>query len=128
EFVEVINLRQEVGEQFRREGGGTSAAKKWGHAGIITRVRFHRGEAASHTNFLQKDDNTSTRPLVTRDGKQQAFSPRSCAAQRSFHHASPSLKGDLFMSLIDLILLLLVAGLAGAIGQSIVGYSRGGCL
>lgn len=32
------------------------------------------------------------------------------------------------MTLIDLILLLLVAGLAGAIGQSIVGYSRGGCL
>ncbi|TAK11927.1 MAG: GlsB/YeaQ/YmgE family stress response membrane protein [Anaerolineae bacterium] len=32
------------------------------------------------------------------------------------------------MTLIDLILYLLVAGLAGAIGQSIVGYGRGGCL
>jgi uncharacterized membrane protein YeaQ/YmgE (transglycosylase-associated protein family) len=31
------------------------------------------------------------------------------------------------MSLIDLILLLLVAGVCGAIGQRIGGYSRGGC-
>ncbi len=32
------------------------------------------------------------------------------------------------MSLIDLILLLIIAGVAGAIGQSIAGYSRAGCL
>jgi uncharacterized membrane protein YeaQ/YmgE (transglycosylase-associated protein family) len=32
------------------------------------------------------------------------------------------------MSLIDFALLLLVAGIVGAIGQSIAGFSRGGCL
>ncbi len=32
------------------------------------------------------------------------------------------------MSLIDLIVLLVVAGVCGAIGQAITGYSRGGCL
>ncbi len=32
------------------------------------------------------------------------------------------------MSLIDFILLLIVAGVAGAIGQSIAGFSRAGCL
>jgi len=32
------------------------------------------------------------------------------------------------MGLIDLIILLLVAGLCGALGQAIGGYSRGGCL
>ncbi len=32
------------------------------------------------------------------------------------------------MSLIDLLLLLLVAGVCGAIGQAIGGFSRGGCL
>jgi uncharacterized membrane protein YeaQ/YmgE (transglycosylase-associated protein family) len=32
------------------------------------------------------------------------------------------------MSLIDFVLLLLVAGIVGAIGQSIAGFSRGGCL
>jgi uncharacterized membrane protein YeaQ/YmgE (transglycosylase-associated protein family) len=32
------------------------------------------------------------------------------------------------MSLIDLLILLLVAGLCGALGQAISGYSRGGCL
>lgn len=32
------------------------------------------------------------------------------------------------MTLIDLLLLLLVAGLCGALGQAISGYSRGGCL
>lgn len=31
-------------------------------------------------------------------------------------------------TLTDLIILLIVAGLCGAIGQLIVGYSRGGCL
>jgi uncharacterized membrane protein YeaQ/YmgE (transglycosylase-associated protein family) len=30
--------------------------------------------------------------------------------------------------LIDLLILLLVAGLCGSLGQAIVGYSRGGCL
>jgi uncharacterized membrane protein YeaQ/YmgE (transglycosylase-associated protein family) len=32
------------------------------------------------------------------------------------------------MTLIDLLLLLLVAGIAGSIGQAIAGYSTGGCL
>lgn len=32
------------------------------------------------------------------------------------------------MTIISLLLLLLVAGICGAIGQAIVGYSRGGCL
>ncbi len=32
------------------------------------------------------------------------------------------------MSLLDLLLLLLVAGLCGALGQAIGGFSRGGCL
>jgi uncharacterized membrane protein YeaQ/YmgE (transglycosylase-associated protein family) len=32
------------------------------------------------------------------------------------------------MSWIDLLLLLVVAGVCGAIGQAIAGYSRGGCL
>lgn len=32
------------------------------------------------------------------------------------------------MELLDLIILLLVAGLCGALGQAIAGYSRGGCL
>jgi len=32
------------------------------------------------------------------------------------------------LNLESLIILLIVAGLAGAIGQSIVGYSHGGCL
>jgi len=32
------------------------------------------------------------------------------------------------MSLIDFLLLLLVAGVCGALGQAIGGFSRGGCL
>ena len=32
------------------------------------------------------------------------------------------------MTLFDLLILLLVAGLCGALGQAITGYSRGGCL
>lgn len=32
------------------------------------------------------------------------------------------------MSLLDFVILLAVAGICGAIGQAIVGYSRGGCL
>jgi uncharacterized membrane protein YeaQ/YmgE (transglycosylase-associated protein family) len=32
------------------------------------------------------------------------------------------------MTLIDLLVLLLVAGLCGSLGQAISGYSRGGCL
>ncbi len=32
------------------------------------------------------------------------------------------------MTLIELILLLLIAGIAGSIGQAIAGYSTGGCL
>lgn len=32
------------------------------------------------------------------------------------------------MSLIDLLVLLLIAGVCGSLGQAISGYSRGGCL
>jgi uncharacterized membrane protein YeaQ/YmgE (transglycosylase-associated protein family) len=32
------------------------------------------------------------------------------------------------MSIVELLILLLVAGIAGSIAQSLVGYSRGGCL
>ncbi|MGI9108316.1 MAG: GlsB/YeaQ/YmgE family stress response membrane protein [Pyrinomonadaceae bacterium] len=32
------------------------------------------------------------------------------------------------MTLIDLLILLLVAGVCGALGQAIGGFSRGGCL
>jgi uncharacterized membrane protein YeaQ/YmgE (transglycosylase-associated protein family) len=32
------------------------------------------------------------------------------------------------MTLIDVLVLLLVAGLCGALGQAISGFSRGGCL
>ncbi len=32
------------------------------------------------------------------------------------------------MTLIDLLILLLIAGVCGALGQAIAGYSRGGCL
>lgn len=32
------------------------------------------------------------------------------------------------MSALDFVILLVVAGVCGAIGQAIVGYSRGGCL
>jgi len=32
------------------------------------------------------------------------------------------------MSVLDFVLLLIVAGICGALGQAISGYSRGGCL
>jgi uncharacterized membrane protein YeaQ/YmgE (transglycosylase-associated protein family) len=32
------------------------------------------------------------------------------------------------MTLLDLLILLLVAGICGSLGQAITGYSRGGCL
>jgi uncharacterized membrane protein YeaQ/YmgE (transglycosylase-associated protein family) len=32
------------------------------------------------------------------------------------------------MTIIDFLLLLLVAGICGSVAQAIVGYSRGGCL
>ncbi|HEX5832567.1 MAG TPA: GlsB/YeaQ/YmgE family stress response membrane protein [Pyrinomonadaceae bacterium] len=32
------------------------------------------------------------------------------------------------MTLLDVLILLLVAGICGSLGQAIVGYSRGGCL
>ncbi|MFN2456369.1 MAG: GlsB/YeaQ/YmgE family stress response membrane protein [Pyrinomonadaceae bacterium] len=33
-----------------------------------------------------------------------------------------------FMGLFDLLVLLLIAGVCGSLGQAISGYSRGGCL
>lgn len=32
------------------------------------------------------------------------------------------------MTILELLLLLLIAGICGSIGQSIAGYSRGGCI
>lgn len=32
------------------------------------------------------------------------------------------------MTLVDLLILLLIAGICGSLGQAISGYSRGGCL
>ncbi len=32
------------------------------------------------------------------------------------------------MTLVDLLILLIIAGLCGSLGQAISGYSRGGCL
>lgn len=32
------------------------------------------------------------------------------------------------MTIIDVVVLLIIAGLCGALGQAITGYSRGGCL
>ena len=32
------------------------------------------------------------------------------------------------MSLLDLLILLVIAGICGSIGQSLVGYSHGGCI
>ncbi len=32
------------------------------------------------------------------------------------------------MTLIDILILLLIAGICGALGQAIAGFSRGGCL
>lgn len=32
------------------------------------------------------------------------------------------------MTILDFVILLVVAGICGALGQAIVGYSRGGCL
>jgi uncharacterized membrane protein YeaQ/YmgE (transglycosylase-associated protein family) len=37
-------------------------------------------------------------------------------------------EGEYEMTLTSFLILLLVAGICGAIGQAIVGYSRGGCL
>ena len=34
----------------------------------------------------------------------------------------------LYMTLLDVLILLLVAGICGALGQAITGFSRGGCL
>jgi uncharacterized membrane protein YeaQ/YmgE (transglycosylase-associated protein family) len=45
-----------------------------------------------------------------------------CVQGFNFH------KGRNLMSVIDFLLLLLVAGICGALGQAIAGYSRGGCL
>lgn len=32
------------------------------------------------------------------------------------------------MTILDLVVLLIIAGLCGSLGQAITGYSRGGCL
>lgn len=37
-------------------------------------------------------------------------------------------RGSVSMDLVSLLILLLIAGICGSIGQAIAGYSRGGCL
>ncbi|MFN2493657.1 MAG: GlsB/YeaQ/YmgE family stress response membrane protein, partial [Pyrinomonadaceae bacterium] len=37
-------------------------------------------------------------------------------------------EGDSKMTILDVIVLLIIAGLCGALGQAISGFSRGGCL
>jgi len=39
-----------------------------------------------------------------------------------------SLFGEVEMTLIDVVVLLIIAGICGALGQAISGFSRGGCL
>jgi uncharacterized membrane protein YeaQ/YmgE (transglycosylase-associated protein family) len=53
----------------------------------------------------------------------------------TIHHSAianrPSAIANLlgvFMTIFDLIVLLVVAGVCGALGQAITGFSRGGCL
>ena len=40
----------------------------------------------------------------------------------------PALPGGEQMTILDIIVLLIIAGLCGSLGQAISGYSRGGCL
>jgi uncharacterized membrane protein YeaQ/YmgE (transglycosylase-associated protein family) len=47
---------------------------------------------------------------------------------KSFYAFCGDLYGGDSMTLLDLLILLLVAGICGSLGQAIVGYSRGGCL
>jgi uncharacterized membrane protein YeaQ/YmgE (transglycosylase-associated protein family) len=49
--------------------------------------------------------------------------PTCCLAARFI-----GIKKEQPMSIIDFLLLLLVAGICGTIGQAIAGYSHGGCL
>src|SRR2546423_10165619 len=35
---------------------------------------------------------------------------------------------ELHMTILDLVVLMIIAGLGGALGQAITGFSRGGCL
>jgi uncharacterized membrane protein YeaQ/YmgE (transglycosylase-associated protein family) len=46
----------------------------------------------------------------------------------SFCSTASGLYNPLHMTLFDLLILLLVAGICGALGQAITGFSRGGCL
>jgi uncharacterized membrane protein YeaQ/YmgE (transglycosylase-associated protein family) len=46
---------------------------------------------------------------------------------RDIDQAQSILEGTI-MTLIELLLLLLVAGICGSVAQSLVGYSHGGCL
>jgi hypothetical protein len=46
---------------------------------------------------------------------------------RDIDQAQSTLEGTI-MTLIELLLLLLVAGICGSVAQSLVGYSHGGCL
>ncbi|MDX6709452.1 MAG: hypothetical protein QOH96_468, partial [Blastocatellia bacterium] len=42
--------------------------------------------------------------------------------------AAPGIHKENDMTLLDLLILLLIAGICGSVGQAISGYSRGGCL
>ena len=48
--------------------------------------------------------------------------------ERRLGDRSPDSKGENAMTLGELLVLLVVAGICGTLAQSIAGYSRGGCL
>ena len=50
------------------------------------------------------------------------------SARASLVHARCAAESDVTFSIIELLLLLVVSGVCGAIGQAIAGYTRGGCI
>src|SRR5690242_8314635 len=71
-------------------------------------------------------------PMDMYSGLRSDFQNRNEDAQRDsivecWAQAADDQRGA-FMTLLDLLILLLVAGICGALGQAITGFSRGGCL
>jgi uncharacterized membrane protein YeaQ/YmgE (transglycosylase-associated protein family) len=51
---------------------------------------------------------------------------RSCGTPREQNNKTQTQRKT--MTLLDVLILLLIAGVCGSLGQAIAGYSRGGCL